>query len=128
MPYFLPKTAHNLRQYLSNVEDSRFPDFAAKHDSLNSNLETHWEMVKNRVGGAGKDVESWSRSAVEGIERGTGLKVADVVKRGQAAVDQIRDNADGKGVQYERVGYVVEQKPVAEIVRPVEPQSGRRAV
>lgn len=123
MPYFLPKTARNLRQYISDVEDSRFPEFAARHDAINSRLDMHWTMAKDRVGGAGKDVENWGRSAVEGIERGTGLKVADVVKRGQATVDQMRENAEGKGVRYERVGYVVEQKPVAEIVRPVESKS-----
>lgn len=132
MPYFLPKTAHNLRQYLSNVEDQRFPDLAARHDSLNANLEMHWEMVRNRVSGAGQGMERWSRSAVEGIERGTGLKVGDVVKRGQATVDQLRERVEGggKGTQYERVGYVVEQTPVAEIVRPVgeEVRSESRAV
>jgi hypothetical protein len=79
--------------------------------------------LKERVGGASKEVENWSKSAVEGIERGTGLKVGDVVRRGQAAAGKVRNELEAKvpaeGTKMEKVGYVVEQRPVAELVRPV---------
>ena len=123
MPYFLPKTAHNIRQYLSEVEDRHFPEFAARHDQIMSTSASHWEMLKDRVGGASQDVGAWSKNAVEGIERNTGLKVGEVVRRGQEAAGKVRSEIEGKvpgqGVALEKVGYVVEQKPVAEIVRPV---------
>ena len=84
---------------------------------------SHWEMLKDRVGGASKDVSAWSKNAVEGIERNTGLKVGEVVRRGQEAAGKVRQGIEGQvpadGVALEKVGYVVEQRPVAEIVRPV---------
>lgn len=123
MPYFLPKTSHNIRQYLSSVEDRHFPEFAARHDQIMATSESHFEMLKDRVSGAGKDMSNWSKSAVEGIERNTGLKVGDVVRRGQEAAGKVRSEVETKlpseGAKLERVGYVVEQKPVAELVRPV---------
>lgn len=123
MPYFLPKTSANIRQYLSDVEDRQFPEFAQRHDQIMATSESHWEMLKDRVGGASKDVGTWSKSAVEGIERNTGLKVGDVVRRGQEAASKVRTEIERKApaedVALERVGYVVEQKPVAELVRPV---------
>lgn len=123
MPYFLPKTSHNIRQYLSEVEDKQFPEFAARHDQIMATSESHFQMLKDRVGGAGQEVSSWGKNAVEGIERNTGLKVGDVVRRGQEAAGKVRDELERKAppasTQVERVGYVVEQKPVAELVRPV---------
>jgi organizing structure protein 2 len=123
MPYFLPKTSHNIRQYLSALEDRHFPEFAARHDQIMATSESHFEMLKDRVGGASKEVENWSKSAVEGIEKGTGLKVGDVVRRGQEAAGKVRNELEakvpGEGVKMEKVGYVVEQRPVAELVRPV---------
>jgi organizing structure protein 2 len=129
MPYFLPKTSHNIRQYLSQVEDRHFPEFAARHDQIMATSESHFEMLKDRVGGAGKDMSNWSKSAVEGIERNTGLKVGDVVRRGQEAAGKVRNEIETKlpseGAKLERVGYVVEQKPVAELVRPVVAEAPR---
>jgi hypothetical protein len=123
MPYFLPKTSHNIRQYLSDVEDRIAPEFAARHDQIMATSESHFGMLKERVGGASKEVENWSKSAVEGIERGTGLKVGDVVRRGQEAAGKVRNELEAKvpaeGTKMEKVGYVVEQRPVAELVRPV---------
>lgn len=123
MPYFLPKTSHNIRQYLSEVEDKQFPEFAARHDQIMATSESHFQQLKDRVGGAGQDVGKWGKNAVEGIERNTGLKVGDVVRRGQEAAGKVRNELERKappaGTQVERVGYVVEQKPVAELVRPV---------
>jgi organizing structure protein 2 len=123
MPYFLPKTSHNIRQYLSEVENRQFPELAARHDQIMATSESHWEMLKDRVGGASQDMSSWSKNAVEGIERNTGLKVGDVVRRGQEAAGKVRNELERKAppaeTKVERVGYVVEQKPVAELVRPV---------
>lgn len=126
MPYFLPKTSSNIRQYLSDVEDRHFPEFAQRHDQIMSTSESHWEMLKDRVGGATKEVGTWSKGAVEGIERNTGLRVGDVVRRGQETASKVRAELERKAPEtkqgdlaLERVGYVVEQKPVAELVRPV---------
>lgn len=126
MPYFLPKTSHNLRSYLSDVEDRAVPDFARRHDQLNSRLSMHWHMAKDRLDEAGQSARGWTQSAVEGVERNTGLRVGDVVRRGQEQVEREKEKLRSLTEQrtaggLETVGYVVEQRPIAEIVRPVDP-------
>ncbi|KAL7421884.1 hypothetical protein Q5752_003656 [Cryptotrichosporon argae] len=125
-PYFLPKTSARVRAYLSELEDAHFPDFAARHDRVVGGLEAHWAMALDRVRGAGAAAKGWSEDAVRGVESSTGLKVGDAVRRGREAVDAERARFGTlaprpQDVKVERVGYVVEQKPVAEIVRVVEP-------
>ena len=130
MPYFLPKTSHNLRSYLSDVEDRHFPDFAASHDQLNARLGMHWDMLTSRLGSAGEDARGWGQKAVQGIEKNTGLRVGDVVSRGKEKLEAEKERikvkipvtVDGTPA-LETVGYVVEQRPIAEIVRPVVEQS-----
>lgn len=118
-PYFLPKTSANVRAYLSDTEDRLVPEFAASHDRINAAVSMHWEMLKDRLGRAGEEAQSLSRRAVRGVEDATGLKVAEAIKasreevqREKERLEQIREGG------LERVGYVVEQRPVAEIVRP----------
>lgn len=129
LPYFLPKTSHNLRSYLSNVEDRHFPEFAQRHDQFIGTAENHWEMLKDRVGSASTKAEGWGNQAVQGIEQSTGLRVGNVLKQGQEKIHQQRQKLDGglrvpaEGIKMETVGYVVETKPVAEIVAPVDPAS-----
>jgi organizing structure protein 2 len=125
MPYFLPKTSHNLRNYLSDVEDKYVPELAQRHDSVNAGLSNHWEMLKDRLGSASQKAEGWGNQAVRGIESSTGLRVGDAIKKGQEKVEQQRQKMEGgirmpaEGVKVQTVGYVVETKPVAEIVAPV---------
>ncbi|KAL1411425.1 hypothetical protein Q8F55_002381 [Vanrija albida] len=87
LPYFLPKTAHNLRQYISDAEDKHIPEFAEKHDRINSALELHWQLALDKLRGAGNDVSTWSNKAVEGVESATGLKMAEAVRVGQERVE-----------------------------------------
>ena len=138
MPYFLPQTAHNLRSYLSDVEDKHFPELAASHDQLNARLSMHWDMLTNRLGSAGEDAKGWGEKAVQGIENTTGLRVGDAMQRGREKVRAEREKlktmvpVTSEGAPaLERVGYVVEAKPVAEIVKPVDtpaPQPDKRMV
>ncbi|GMK55260.1 hypothetical protein CspeluHIS016_0203160 [Cutaneotrichosporon spelunceum] len=138
LPYFLPKTAHNLRAYLSGLEDKHAPEFAAKHDALNHNLEAHWELAIDRIRGVSHDAAQWSSKAAEGVENATGLRVGDALRRGQAAasaklgetrsviadeVAALREEVSKhtstepvKHVTLEKVATVVEQKPIAVVV------------
>ena len=125
MPYFLPKTATNLRAYFSDLEDKYVPDVAEKHDMINSRLSMHYDMAKNKLGSAGEDASRWGDKAVKGIENSTGLRVGDVVRKGQERVQQQKEKMEGGlrvasgPVKMQTVGYVVETRPVAEIVAPV---------
>lgn len=87
LPYFLPKTAHNLRQYVSDAEDKHIPEFAEKHDRFNNALELHWQLALDKLRGAGNDVNTWSNKAVESVESATGLKMAEAVRVGQERVE-----------------------------------------
>jgi hypothetical protein len=134
MPYFLPKTAHNLRSYLSDVEDKYAPDLAAKHDTFNARLSMHWEMAKDKLGSASEEAHGLGQRAVKGIESQTGLKIGDALKRGQDKVHEQKERLAGgvrvgaEPVKMETVGFVVETKPVAEIVAPVQANAAPVAI
>lgn len=106
------------------------PDVAEKHDLINSRLSMHWEMAKDKLGSAGEDASRWGDKAVKGIENSTGLRVGDVVRKGQERVQQQKEKMEGglriahaaEPVKMQTVGYVVETTPVAEIVAPVTPE------
>lgn len=95
MPYFLPKTSHNIRAYLSDVEDRVAPEFAAKHDHFNSMMNMHYHMALDKVRGAGSDVDGWAQRARQGVQDATGLNVGSGSASTQAKqwAQQARDNA-----------------------------------
>lgn len=137
LPYFLPKTAHNLRAYISDIEDKQAPEFAAKHDAFNQNLEMHWHQAADRLHGVSHEAAQWSSKAAEGVESATGLRVGDALRRGQAAAAKVGETRATlreevaalpeapaltppapvtAPVVVEKIATVVEQKPIAEIV------------
>lgn len=66
---------------------------------------------------------------MEGVENATGLKVGEAVRRAEAEKERLQQERQPRqAVEVETVGYVVEQKPVAEIVVPVAPSPGREKV
>lgn len=140
LPYFLPKTAHNLRTYVSNLEDKYTPEFATKHDEFNANLELHWQLIQDRLHGVGHEARQWSSKAAQGVESATGLRVSDAARRGRQelheakskvaqATASLREKAQPEGavvaepvaerVVFEKVGTLVEETPIAEIVAVV---------
>jgi organizing structure protein 2 len=131
-PYFLPKTSSNIRAYLSRVENAHFPELAAEHDKLNAQVSSTWNRLQGQVGGAGEAAKGWGERAARGVEDATGLKVANVrgevlrrVDEAKAQAKAIRDQGLPKeGERLERVGVIVEQRPVAEIVAPVGAAAG----
>lgn len=67
--------------------------------------------------------------AVEGVENATGLKVGEAVRRGQERVEREKEKGhEVLPLEVKTVGYVVEQKPVAEIVVPVAPTPAKERV
>ncbi|EJT52729.1 hypothetical protein A1Q2_04887 [Trichosporon asahii var. asahii CBS 8904] len=97
MPYFLPKTSHNIRAYLSDVEDRVAPEFAAKHDHFNSMMNMHYHMALDKLRGASSDVDGWAQRARQGVQDATGLNVGSGSATSQAKqwAQQARDNAEG---------------------------------
>ncbi|KAI9639406.1 apolipo protein O-domain-containing protein [Dioszegia hungarica] len=124
-PYFLPKTSANIRSYLSRVEDAHMPELAREHDRLNARVGSLWNQSVNTVSGAGEQAKGWSKKAVQTVEDTTGLRVGESIRKAQeVAAGEVKKRVEEAKMlrekKVETVGYVVEQKPVAEIVRPVE--------
>ncbi|KAK8864482.1 hypothetical protein IAR55_001732 [Kwoniella newhampshirensis] len=134
-PYFLPKTSHNIRQYLSDVEDKRFPEFAARHDHFVGTGLAHFGMLRSRIEDVGEDAREWGHKAFQGVEKTTGLRVGEVVSRVEKEKERLLAQQaksapipQGGEQEYKTIGYVVEQKPVAEVVVPVAPEQGAKRI
>ncbi|KAF8317895.1 hypothetical protein DL93DRAFT_2095465 [Clavulina sp. PMI_390] len=79
-PYFLPKTAHNVRAYASELEDRFAPSLGASHAALNKSVaDSTVELrasIKNAVASGEKAVASGLKKAEEwsGLKLNTGGK------------------------------------------------------
>ncbi|EIW68080.1 hypothetical protein TREMEDRAFT_45042 [Tremella mesenterica DSM 1558] len=113
LPYFLPKTSHNLQRVLSDLEDTHMPEFSQRHERFVSTGVAHFNMTLERIKGSGDDLRGWTKEAVEGVEKKTGLRLGQTYS---SKVDK---------VEVERVGVLVEEKPVGEVVRLVETKEKR---
>ncbi|WWC89226.1 uncharacterized protein L201_004144 [Kwoniella dendrophila CBS 6074] len=143
-PYFLPKTSHNIRKYLSDFEDENFPDFAKKHDHFIQTGLAHTQMTINKIKDYKDDVKDFSSKQLENLENQTGLQLNQNVisskihnelsklqNKNNSTISSTTPNntispeksplpTTQTTTEYERIGYVVEQKPVAEVVVPVK--------
>jgi len=126
-PYFLPKTSHNVRQYLARIEDAHFPELARQHDELVRSASSTFRSAVNRAEGLGVDVKSISGKVVRQVEDTTGLRLGEVLGRAQEIEQNVAREIErerhvretsvegGKG---EVIGVVMEATPVAQIVVP----------
>ncbi|WVR06960.1 hypothetical protein IAU60_003996 [Kwoniella sp. DSM 27419] len=132
-PYFLPKTSHNIRKYLSDIEDRNFPAFAARHDRFVQTGLAHAQMTLGRLEDASEGARDWSHKAFENVEKTTGLRMGEVVGRAEVEKNRVEamhalEQQRKPAVEYEKIGYIVEQRPVAEVVAPVVHEEKKRAV
>jgi len=101
--YFLPRTSHNLSDYLGSVEDTHFPDFAEKHDIAKAHSSMTWERMKEGTKDARARVSDGAVSTVEKIQETTGLRLEEIFGRVQdtnrrkeasvAGVEQLAEQA-----------------------------------
>jgi organizing structure protein 2 len=101
------------------------PELAREHDRLNARIGSLWNSSVQTVNGAGDQARGWGQRAVQTVEDTTGLRVGEGIRKAQeVAASEVRKRVEEakalREKKVETVGYVVEQKPVAEIVRPVE--------
>lgn len=123
-PYFLPHNSANVRAYLSRVEDTHFPEFAAQHtqlvNSLHDTFAGTWDRAEKLTG----DVRRATGGVVNQVEQATGLKLGEALGRARELGDGVRreiareaPETAAEGDSHARVvGVVMEQQPVAEIV------------
>lgn len=88
-PYFLPKTSHNVRQYLGKIEDAHFPEFASQHDELNRQLSSTFNSAKYHAEHLSDDVRGLSGKITHQIEDTTGLKLKDALNRANQVSTQV---------------------------------------
>jgi organizing structure protein 2 len=131
-PYFLPKTSHNVRQYLSRVEDAHFPELAAQHTQLNRQLSSTFSSAVYRAEHLSEDVRGLGGKISHSIEDTTGLKIGDAIGRAnhvksdvmseiekRRAAEQFQATAavqQAKSVDAKPVAIITEEMPVAEVV------------
>jgi organizing structure protein 2 len=107
--HFLPKTAENLSNYFSELEERYAPILKEKHDIANAHTKMTWEKAKQ----ATKDGRERFGTGVEGfigrLQDTTGLKLRETLGWGEkvrgtveSKVEEIKDSSDrvagqGKG-------------------------------
>ncbi|OBZ69639.1 MICOS subunit MIC26 [Grifola frondosa] len=84
--HFLPKTTHNISQYLGSLEDAYFPTLSQKHAVANAHTAMTWERLKD----ATTDGRDRAMEGVTGIvgrlESTTGLKLKETLGWGKKTV------------------------------------------
>lgn len=83
--HFLPRTTHNLSDYLGSIEDAHFPAIAEKHEIGKAHTAMTWERIKETTKDARGRVNSGAVSIVERIQDATGLKLRDTLGQGEEA-------------------------------------------
>ena len=106
--HFLPKTSHNVSQYLGSLEEEHFPALAETPAIANAHTAMTWERIKDATQGGQDAVSGAVGSLVGQIEEVSGLK--------------LRETLGMKG-QTKTVAQAVEEK-AAEVVNVVEKDAG----
>ncbi|KAG8899336.1 hypothetical protein FRC00_001579 [Tulasnella sp. 408] len=105
LAYFLPKTSHNVSSYLSSLEETYFPGFAAQHTELNKNVSETVSSTLKSYAKAKHAASDGIRQARQQLEQHTGLKVAGVEEvdvdgklketeaKGASAIEELKTKA-----------------------------------
>ncbi|KAG9046231.1 hypothetical protein FS837_004829 [Tulasnella sp. UAMH 9824] len=104
LAYFLPKTSHNVSSYLSSLEETYFPGFAAQHAELNKNVSESVSSTLKSYAKAKHAASDGIRQARQQLEQHTGLKVAgaevdvdgklkETEAKGASAIEELKTKA-----------------------------------
>ena len=101
--YFLPRTSHNLSDYLGSVEDAHFPALAEKHDIANAHSAMTWERIKEGTKDARARVGHGAVSIVEKVQETSGLKLREIFvlreetnRRVETSFEEVQHATEGK--------------------------------
>jgi organizing structure protein 2 len=114
LPYFLPKTSHNLSTYFSSLERKYFPSLAEQHDALSSSLSSATEGARKTLTSFRHDVRRRVDWGVGEIQRLTGLKFDEarqLVEKGEKEARGVAQAASDV-----LTGKTEEQKPPKRLV------------
>ncbi|KAJ9112696.1 hypothetical protein QFC22_006198 [Naganishia vaughanmartiniae] len=134
-PYFLPQTSANVRAYLSQVEDTHFPELAATHRAVNAQLGETFSTALDKVQHVSQEAGVVGSKVVRGVEETTGLRLGEALGRArETAEDAVKEFSHvtaEKRAQHAAsavavpektrvVGVVYEEIPVATLIAPVD--------
>jgi organizing structure protein 2 len=88
--HFLPKTTHNLSDYLGSLEDEYLPSLAQKHETAKAHSAMAWARVKDASEGINGKVERAAVSAFDKVQEVTGLKLRETFGRQRAISAEIK--------------------------------------
>ncbi|KAF8909183.1 apolipo protein O-domain-containing protein [Mucidula mucida] len=97
MNQFLPQTTHNIRAYLSDLEDTYLPTFAQKHETGKAHSTMGWEMLKEKVASGRESFGNGVESAVDKLQEATGLKVKEAMGWGNRVESKVLDAVKSLG-------------------------------
>ncbi|KAF5353463.1 hypothetical protein D9756_007934 [Leucocoprinus leucothites] len=136
--HFLPKTSHNLSDYVGSIEDKHFPGFAEKHEIAKAHTAMTWERIKEATKDTRAHVNRGAVSMVEKIQEATGLKLretlgwgeeverraeASVVEAKQVAEQVVDETKNAIEEKVEEVRQAIEEKAKPEEVKSEEKQA-----
>ncbi|KAI0761316.1 apolipo protein O-domain-containing protein [Trametes elegans] len=131
--HFLPKTTHNVSEYLGELEDAHFPTFAQKHEIAKAHSAMTWERIKDATQSGREKFSTGVAGLVGRVEEATGLKLRETlgwrdraVKAAEAktleVVNKVEESATAaKAVadaKVEEVKEAVEQKVAEQKAEP----------
>ena len=74
-PYFLPKTASNVRAYASSLEDTYFPSLGAQHAALNKTVANSSMELRTALRAGFHKAEKAIEEGLKKAEEWSGLKL-----------------------------------------------------
>ncbi|PIL23167.1 hypothetical protein GSI_14476 [Ganoderma sinense ZZ0214-1] len=77
--HFLPKTSHNVSEYLGSLEDAHLPTFAEKHEIAKAHSAMTWERVKEATRNSRETATDTLASLLGKIEEASGLKLRETL-------------------------------------------------
>jgi organizing structure protein 2 len=83
---FLPKTSHNLREYVGGLEDKYAPNLAHKHDVSIAHTKMTWDLIKYHTRDSREKLSDSVVAAVGKVQDLTGLKLQEAFGWSQANV------------------------------------------
>ncbi|KAF7759912.1 hypothetical protein Agabi119p4_11607 [Agaricus bisporus var. burnettii] len=89
--HFLPKTTHNLSDYLGSIEDAHLPAFAEKHEIAKQHSAMTWDRIKEATQETRGHINRGALNIVEKIQEATGLKLRETLGLGEEVKQHVEE-------------------------------------
>lgn len=113
---FLPKTTHNLSDYLGSIEDTHFPTIAEKHEIAKQHSAMTWHKLVEATEETRGHMNRGALNIVEKIQEVTGLKLRETL----ALADEAKQHAEEKVAEAQGVVKEVTEEVKASVSQKVE--------